>query len=61
MNEYGWVSLIAMSGCLALVLGSYRAHRVGASKTLTMGLAWVAIFLLVAGVFTALRSGGAPS
>jgi len=53
MNEYGWVSLIAMSGALALALSSYRAHQVGAGKTMVMVLAWIAIFLLVAAVFTA--------
>ncbi|HEY6814798.1 MAG TPA: hypothetical protein VI168_04590 [Croceibacterium sp.] len=54
MNEYGWVSLIAMSGCLALALGSYRAHRIGVGKTVVMALAWTAIFLLVAGIFAAI-------
>ena len=56
MNEYGWVSLIAMSAWLILALGSFRAHRVGAGKTVVMALAWAAIFLLVAGIFTALRA-----
>ena len=54
MNEYGWVSLIALSGWLVLVLGSYRAHRIGAGKTVVWGLAWIAIFLLIAGIFTAI-------
>jgi hypothetical protein len=56
VNEYGWVSLIAMSGCLALALTSYRARRIGLGKTAAMALAWVAIFLLVAAVFTAVAT-----
>jgi len=54
MNEYGWVSFIALTGWLILVLGSYRAHRIGARKTLVMAMAWLAIFLLVIGVFAAI-------
>lgn len=53
MTEYGWVSLISMSGALVLVLSSYRAHRLGAGRTLVMALAWIGIILLVAAVFTA--------
>jgi hypothetical protein len=44
------VSLIALTGWLVLALGSYRAHRIGASKTLVMATAWLAIFLLVTGI-----------
>lgn len=55
MNEYGWVSLVALSGWLVLVLGSWRAHRVGAGRTVVIVLAWIAIFLLVSGVFAAIR------
>ena len=54
MNETSWVSLIAMSGWLVLALGSYRAHRIGAGKTVVWALAWIAMFLLVAGIFTAI-------
>jgi hypothetical protein len=53
VNEYGWVSLIALTGWLVLALGSYRAHRVGARKSVVLGLAWLGIFLLVTGVFVA--------
>jgi len=35
------------------MLSSYRAHRVGAGRTAVMALAWIAIILLVAAVFTA--------
>ena len=53
MNEYAWVSVIAMVGWLVLAIGSYRSHRVGARKTLTMALAWGAVFLLAAAIFAA--------
>ena len=53
MTGYGWVSLIALAGWLILALGSYRAHRIGAGKTLVMATAWLAIFLLVVGIFAA--------
>ena len=60
MNEYGWVSLIALTGWLVLALGSWRAQRVGAGKTVVMALAWGAIFLLVAGVFAAVAPEPSP-
>jgi hypothetical protein len=46
-----WVSIVALTGWLVLALGAFRAHRVGAGKTVVMVLAWLAIFLLLAGVF----------
>jgi hypothetical protein len=55
-----WVSLIAVSGWLVLALGAYRAHRVGAKKTIVLALAWIAIFLLVAAVFAVVSPGGRP-
>ena len=55
MTGYGWVSLIALTGWLVLALGSYRAHRIGAGKTFVMASAWLAIFLLVVGIFTVVR------
>jgi len=48
-----WVSLVALAGWLVLALGSYRAHRIGAKKTVVLALAWISIFLLVAAVFSA--------
>jgi hypothetical protein len=54
VTEYGWVSLIALIGWLVLAFGSYRAHRVGAGKTVVMATAWLAIFLLVTGIVVAL-------
>ena len=46
-----WLSTIALTGWLVLALTAFRAHRIGAKKTVVMALAWIAIFLLVAGVF----------
>ena len=51
MTEYQWVSIIALLAWLALAASSFRAHRIGAGKTVVMVLAWGAIFLLVAAVF----------
>ena len=58
MNE--WVSIVALVGWLVLALSSFRAHQVGAGKTLVMGLAWVSIFFLAAALFTAVSPGGRP-
>ena len=58
MNQ--WVSIVAMAGWLVLVLSAYRAHRVGAKKTIVLALAWIAIFLLIAAVFAAVSPGGRP-
>ena len=60
MSEYQWVSIIALCAWLILALGSYRAHRVGAGKTLVMGLAWISIFFLVAAVFSAVAPRLSP-
>jgi hypothetical protein len=55
-----WVSLVAVAGWLVLALSAYRAHQVGAKKTIVLALAWIAIFLLVAAVFAAVSPGGRP-
>jgi hypothetical protein len=60
VNEYGWVSLIALAAWLVLALSSYRAHRVGAGKTLVFGLAWISIFFLAAAVFSAVAPEPGP-
>ena len=60
MSEYQWVSIVALSAWLILALSSYRAHQVGAGKTLVMGLAWISIFFLVAAVFSAVAPGPSP-
>ena len=56
MNQYAWVSLVAMLGWLVLAVGAFRAHRMGARKTITLTLAWLAIFVLVTAIFTGVRS-----
>ena len=53
MSEAGWVSLIALAGWLILMLGAFRAHRIGGRKTLVMALVWGAIFLLVTAIIAA--------
>ena len=58
MNQ--WVSLVAVAGWLVLALSAYRAHRVGAKKTVVLAPAWIAIFLLAAAVFAAVSPGGRP-
>jgi hypothetical protein len=55
-----WVSIVALVGWLVLALGSYRAHRIGAKKTVVLALAWISIFLFVAAVFAAVSPGGRP-
>jgi len=60
VNGTAWVSIVALAGWLVLALSSYRAHRVGAGKTLVMGLAWISIFFLVAAVFSAVAPAPAP-
>lgn len=52
MNELGLISVVAMLGWLVLAVGAFRAHRVGARKTIVMALGWGAIFVLVAGLFS---------
>lgn len=54
MNEYGWVSLIALVAWLFLALSAFRSHRIGARKAVTMALMWGSIFVLVALVFAAI-------
>lgn len=54
MSGYAWVSVIALTGWLVLAAGSYRAHRIGAKKTVVMAFAWGAIFLLLAAFFAAI-------
>lgn len=53
MNEYGWVSLIALAAWLVLALSALRSYRIGARKAVTMALAWGSIFALVALFFAA--------
>jgi hypothetical protein len=60
VNANAWVSIIALTGWLVLALGSFRAHRVGAGKTVVMALAWGAIFFLVAAVFAVVGPEPSP-
>lgn len=55
-----WVSIVALAGWLVLALSSYRAHRVGAKKTVVLILAWVSIFFLLAAVFSAVAPEPSP-
>lgn len=60
MNGAAWVSIISLLAWLVLAISSFRAHRVGAGKTLVMGLAWISIFFLVAAVFSAVAPEQSP-
>ena len=52
MTEYQWVSIVALLAWLFLAASSYRAHRIGAKKTVVMALAWISIFFLLAAIFS---------
>jgi hypothetical protein len=60
LSEYQWVSIIALSAWLVMALSSYRAHQVGAGRTLVIALAWISIFFLVAAVFSAVAPEPSP-
>ena len=53
MNEYGWVSIVAMLGWLVLAVSAVQSYRLGARKIITMTLAWMAIFAAATAVFAA--------
>lgn len=52
MSETNWVSIVALCGALVLAGSAFRGHRVGTSRMIVMALAWVAIFLVAAAVFS---------
>jgi predicted exporter len=54
MNQVQWISIISLVAWLVLAVTAYRSHRLGAKKTVVLALAWLAIFFLVAAVFTAI-------
>ena len=54
MSAASWVSVLALSGWLILMLGAMRVHRIGRRKALAMALIWGAIFLLVTTVIAGL-------
>ncbi len=55
MTPAPWVSIVALLGWLVLTLAALRARHVGARQAVTMGLGWLAIFLLVAAAFSYIR------
>jgi len=48
-----WVSVVALLGWLVLAGAALRARQLNARKIVVIALAWGAIFLAVAAVFTA--------
>ena len=54
MSEGGLVSLVALFAWLVLAGGAFRAHQVGARRTLVIALTWLAIFVGVALVISIL-------
>jgi len=55
VTQISWISLVALAGWLILALSAFRAQRIDMKKTLMMALAWATVFLVVAGVFVAIR------
>lgn len=55
MNESQIVSLISLVACLVLVVTSFRGRQLGFGTTAKMALGWVAIFLLVVAVISAVN------
>lgn len=51
-GEGQWISIIALTGWLILMFGSYRSFRIDTSQTIRMALIWGAIFTGVAFVFS---------
>jgi hypothetical protein len=49
-----WPSLVALLGWLVLAGAALRARQLNARKAVVYALAWGAIFLAVAAVFTAI-------
>ncbi len=54
MNQTQWISIISLLGWLVLAVGAYRSRQLGAKKTVVLALTWLAIFFLVAALFTAI-------
>jgi hypothetical protein len=54
VNEATLVSIVALGGCLILVVSAYRSHRVNMSKTIRMALIWACIFTGIAFLFSLL-------
>lgn len=60
MSGTSWASIIWLLGALVLAVSAFQGHRIGKSKMLVMVLAWIAVFLVAAGIFAAI-GGGSPS
>jgi hypothetical protein len=60
MTEANWVSLIALFGALVLAVSAFQGRRVGFSRMAVMALAWIAVFLLVAAIFSAIGPSPHP-
>ena len=50
MSEFDWLRIIYLLAALGLMLGTWRAHRLGGRRTLVMVLAWICIFMIAAGI-----------
>ena len=48
MSQAALISIVALAGWLVLVVGAFRARRVGARKTVVLALTWAAIFVAAA-------------
>lgn len=50
MNGTGWLQIVNLLLVLGLMLGTVRAHQLGARRMLVMALAWICIFLIAVGI-----------
>lgn len=57
MTEANTVQIIALVGWLVLMGGAFASYKLSWKKSLTMVLAWVAIFAFVFVIFTWAGSG----
>lgn len=55
MNETDTVQIVALTGWLILVGGALASHRLNWSKALRMAFVWMAIFMGVFFLFSAVR------
>ncbi|MFC4255737.1 hypothetical protein GRI97_13630 [Altererythrobacter xixiisoli] len=55
MTDGQIVSLISLTACLILAVTSFRGRQLGFGTTAKMALGWVAIFLLVVAVVSAVN------
>ncbi len=50
MTEWDWLRLVWLAMALGLLVATVRTHRIGGRKMLVMGLAWLFIFMVAAGI-----------